>query len=527
MSNKDSLYKDDRVSRLTLSEVTCSAINIDNDKTIDEINAKNFYITIPWSPQMYFTVRGAENLHIYLWIAKDFCWIQDFEVLAMIFGSLALAWCGVLLYHAIEARDIEEVYMLIALTLWLFGNFWWMRGEVVFGDDDTGAPTGGHVFETAMGMIILYHLILRPFGIIKMKPGSAELYESVGKDWSWDLDIPYTWVIFVIPTLLIAIDFIYLTAQTKTMTIDVAHYAAQTIWVSANIIWAGAEVFGASYDSAYYIFHVSHNAQLTARWYSSWLLFFAYLPIFILYAVWLPLTCTGRIQASNIPNPNKRASLVNRLSLFTVSSPSIYKDALDNVITAHSPIVDSKRLSFINENEFGLNRIDMELVNQAFAYVDKISKDDDDDYELTENIDLESIDQKQSTSRLFKLKEKSEIDSLKSPGSQGISVYLPKSAPSIHGSDSKTKLLTNRLNNLLNYQTSTYIDTNRKSRAQEFDLSVNSESDKLSSTDFQNIIKNLETGSEVERLREELAKSEKSLANTLEIIKQLSDQKNL
>lgn len=46
----------------------------------------------------------------------------------MIFGSLALAWCTVLAYHAIKNRCIEEVYMLIALVLWLTGNFVWMAG---------------------------------------------------------------------------------------------------------------------------------------------------------------------------------------------------------------------------------------------------------------------------------------------------------------------------------------------------------------------------------------------------------------
>jgi hypothetical protein len=31
----------------------------------------DFNIGVPWSPQIYFSVRGAENFHIYLWIAKD------------------------------------------------------------------------------------------------------------------------------------------------------------------------------------------------------------------------------------------------------------------------------------------------------------------------------------------------------------------------------------------------------------------------------------------------------------------------
>ena len=32
----------------------------------------NFYFEIPWSPQIYFTVRGAENLHIILWYKFTF-----------------------------------------------------------------------------------------------------------------------------------------------------------------------------------------------------------------------------------------------------------------------------------------------------------------------------------------------------------------------------------------------------------------------------------------------------------------------
>ena len=53
-----------------------------------------------------------------------------------------------------------------------------------------------------------------------------------------------------------AVDFIYMTAKTKTMTIDLVHYIAQLMWVLSNIVWAGAEVFGAPFDTPYYIFHV-------------------------------------------------------------------------------------------------------------------------------------------------------------------------------------------------------------------------------------------------------------------------------
>lgn len=87
----------------------------------------NIYFDVPWSPQIYFTVRGAENFHIYLWIAKDLSWTTDNYNSSLFFGSSALAWCAVLVYHAFSSRDYREMYMLVGLMLWLAGNFVWME----------------------------------------------------------------------------------------------------------------------------------------------------------------------------------------------------------------------------------------------------------------------------------------------------------------------------------------------------------------------------------------------------------------
>jgi hypothetical protein len=34
----------------------------------------------------------------------------------------------------------------------------------------------------------------------------------------------------------------------------------------------------------------------TARWYSSWLLFMAFVPVIVLYSVWIPLTLSGKLS---------------------------------------------------------------------------------------------------------------------------------------------------------------------------------------------------------------------------------------
>ncbi len=96
----------------------------------NNLQVHNFYITMPWSPQVYFTVRGAENFHIYLWIAKDLSWTRDAYMPAMVFGVASLSWCLVLMFHAISAKCITEVYMLIVMIMWIAANFLWMSGRI-------------------------------------------------------------------------------------------------------------------------------------------------------------------------------------------------------------------------------------------------------------------------------------------------------------------------------------------------------------------------------------------------------------
>lgn len=110
---------------------------------------KNFYITSEWSPQIYFTSRGAENFHVYLWITKDFCWTQQYRSAGIVFGSMAMAWCGVLIFHALIEYNFEDAYMLVALTLWLGGNFFWMLGELQTNDDAVGGYDGIVMFEVS------------------------------------------------------------------------------------------------------------------------------------------------------------------------------------------------------------------------------------------------------------------------------------------------------------------------------------------------------------------------------------------
>jgi hypothetical protein len=224
-------------------------------------------------------------------------------------------------------------------------------GEVYNGDDDYVVPRAAIIMETAIALILLYHIVLRPFKLIPEpskemidKYESADLiprfsyfrhwreYEHIhtlfwlGKDVSWNQSCAPAWIICLIPTFLIGADFIYMTWKTNKMTIDMAHYIAQLIWVLGNMLWAMGEVTAITGETddgtAYFIFSLSPEAARQCRWYSAWLLFAAYVPIAMLYFVWLPLTCMGKIKAADIPENEEfgRDSKWNRGSVTATSN---------------------------------------------------------------------------------------------------------------------------------------------------------------------------------------------------------------
>ena len=77
-----------------------------------------------WDIGWYFTVRGAESLHLYLWVLKDLSWTQDWLVTGYIFGILATLWSAYLIVKAGSYRNWREVWIGIGQFLWLFANLW-------------------------------------------------------------------------------------------------------------------------------------------------------------------------------------------------------------------------------------------------------------------------------------------------------------------------------------------------------------------------------------------------------------------
>ncbi len=81
-------------------------------------------ITNPLTLRWFFSIIGSEYCHIYFWIVKDLAWVQNWRRVSIIFGSLALAWSIVILYHSLRTLNWHEIWNFIASFLWLFANFW-------------------------------------------------------------------------------------------------------------------------------------------------------------------------------------------------------------------------------------------------------------------------------------------------------------------------------------------------------------------------------------------------------------------
>lgn len=98
-------------------------------------------------------IRVKENLHIVMWLFKDFCWIMDFKPLGMlmILPTLILA-----LHLSWQYRHMRsELFHNLAVTCWIMANSVWMTGEFFF--DDTWRPGAMVFFLIGIALIVSFY----------------------------------------------------------------------------------------------------------------------------------------------------------------------------------------------------------------------------------------------------------------------------------------------------------------------------------------------------------------------------------
>ncbi len=81
---------------------------------------------------MIGAVRKKENLHIVLWLMKDFAWIMNFQVFALSMAVPTLLVAAQLCW--VTRSDRSELFHNAAVLCWIVANVIWMVGEFFFDD---------------------------------------------------------------------------------------------------------------------------------------------------------------------------------------------------------------------------------------------------------------------------------------------------------------------------------------------------------------------------------------------------------
>ena len=93
-------------------------------------------------------IRATENLHILLWLIKDTCWVQGYELLGV---SMIMPTISVAVFLTVRTRKVKEEFIHnLAVVFWIIANCTWMVGEF-YGIDE--------------GIYGLRHIALIPFSI--------------------------------------------------------------------------------------------------------------------------------------------------------------------------------------------------------------------------------------------------------------------------------------------------------------------------------------------------------------------------
>jgi hypothetical protein len=106
------------------------------------------------------------------------------------------------------------------------------------------------------------------------------------------------------------------------------------------------------------------EAISTARWYSSWILIFAFLPVLAMYVVWIPLTVTGRLKPVRKLKKNwKPRTYLSDYGALVGSQLHEDEDNYEGVNGYADP--DNLRLQVSDDDHFNDGRLD---VNKSMSY---------------------------------------------------------------------------------------------------------------------------------------------------------------
>lgn len=113
--------------------------------------------------------RWLENGHIFLWLIKDTCWVQEWRIPGMLMIGPTV---GMAVYFTIKSWGARSEFIhSLAVTFWILANSIWMAGE--FYKRET-RPIAAGLFMTGLTVLVVYYLFffrkdLKEEGVVLVK----------------------------------------------------------------------------------------------------------------------------------------------------------------------------------------------------------------------------------------------------------------------------------------------------------------------------------------------------------------------
>eukprot|EP00981_Chlorochromonas_danica_P007398 scaffold1709_cov158-Ochromonas_danica.AAC.8 len=207
-------------------------------------------------------------------------------------------------------------------------NLRWMIGEAHDYEYPDAKPiamahtlTSASILQIALSWVLFYYLIILPFNLLPCHPSALREYDDgtlpsrwpcfanfrqyenlhmmfwIAKDLAWCQLHLSMWIVSMFLTLGVALDCILLgirhRAEIEDATVDIVHYCVSFLWIIGNSVWAYGDFFMGDFNEPQGLWITAADTFLTARWYSSWILFLATIPIGVMYGIWISLTWLG------------------------------------------------------------------------------------------------------------------------------------------------------------------------------------------------------------------------------------------
>ena len=302
----------------------------------------------PYTLAWHISPRGLEFTQVYFWIIRDALWMQQDGDAAMALGGLCIACAAVSVFVASYAHrktltTSTELFHAIARLLWIVGMFVWMDTSVydlegnTAGDIYTPKGSPGRFIGTCVlvvALIVQFSVIASRFlafkvvscpdqcipvsQAVQMKPfeeprlraryyllfGSyrdwelAELFLWIGKDTAASQQLGGWWVIFYIFIYCVTVFKLTVSLNTRKAMVDHLHYICIAFWLLGNFIFQLSHLYLKYYDhnSWEYLYPRHQTSEYVGNFQANVLVLLAFVPVGVLYTVWLTATLFGWIR---------------------------------------------------------------------------------------------------------------------------------------------------------------------------------------------------------------------------------------